>query len=266
MDPDPEELRAFAEDPGAYVVVGPDEERILTDDACVTFSPGAHFWSTSVQRVRFRTDQGGVDVGVGRIRARMMERGRYEAAWMIGPSATPGDLVARLLDLGMEAESDEGSVIMVLTDPPEPKVSAFDVKLVSSYEDHLSTIEVGIEGFGWTEHDAHDERHRARDTYHAERAGRHNARLLALDGDLPVATGTAWFSPFGLYLGGGATIPSHRRRGAMSALLAEAWQEAVRRGAPALVTFGGEMSAPVLEKMGFRPMGRVRHLIDRLDR
>jgi hypothetical protein len=36
----------------------------------------------------------------------------------------------------------------------------------------------------------------------------------------------AEFAAQDVYLGGGATIPSHRRRGAMSSLIASAWLEA----------------------------------------
>jgi hypothetical protein len=71
-------------------------------------------------------------------------------------------------------------------------------------------------------------------------------------------------SPLGLYLGGGATIPSDRRRGAMSALVARAWEEAVDRGTPALVTLGGAMAAAGLQRLGFRAVGRVWHLVDRI--
>jgi hypothetical protein len=85
-------------------------------------------------------------------------------------------------------------------------------------------------------------------------------------GDRPVAAGRAWFSPFGLYLGGGATLPSERRRGAMGALVARAWEEAVDRGTPTLVPLGGAMAAASLQRIGFRVVGRVWHLVDRIDR
>jgi hypothetical protein len=49
----------------------------------------------------------------------------------------------------------------------------------------------------------------------------------------------------------------------MSTLVGAAWDEAVRRGTRALVTHGGTMAAPMLERLGFRSLGRVRHLIDR---
>ena len=88
-------------------------------------------------------------------------------------------------------------------------------------------------------------------------------RLIALEGGRPIATGEARVSPHGIYLGGGATIPSHRRRGAMASLVGRVWQEAVRRKTPALVTYGGAMSASPLQRLGFRPVGTIRHLVDR---
>ncbi len=118
-------------------------------------------------------------------------------------------------------------------------------------------------GSGSRDADADDERRRAGATFEDERAGGSSARLLACDDGVPVATGRAWFSPTGIYLGGGATVPSHRRRGAMGALVAAAWDQAVARGTPALVTHGGSMAAPALEHLGFRARGEVRHAIDR---
>lgn len=254
-------LMPFAEDPGAFVAIGPDEERILSDRYCVTFSPGGHFWSTSVERLRFGAD--GIEGSVAEIRDLMTARGRKAAAWRVGPSSTPQGLHDLLLALGMEAESDDSSVILVLTEPPRVTPSPFDVRIVSTYEEHLATIEVGNKAFGFPDADALDECRRARATFESERDGGHCVRLLALDGDRPVATGRGWFSRFGIYLGGGATLPSDRGRGAMSTLIGAAWEEAVRRGTPALVTHGGRMAAPAMERIGFRSVGRVRHLIDR---
>jgi hypothetical protein len=257
----PDPLIAFAEDPGASVAIGPDEERILTDRYCVTFSTGEHFWSTLVEQLRFGAD---VDSAVEEVHDLMEARGRHAAAWRVGPSSTPEDLHERLIGVGMESESDEGSMILLLTEQPEAGSSSFDVRLVSTYEEHVAAVEVGIRGFEFPEADAKDERRRAGSTFEAERAGGHTVRLVAFDGDRPVATGRAWFSPFGLYLGGGATLSSDRARGAMSSLVARAWDEAVRRGTPALVTHGGRMAASPLQKLGFQAQGRVRHLVDRV--
>jgi hypothetical protein len=258
----PSKLRAFAEDPGAFVAIGPDEERILTDRYCLTFTPGEHFWSASVQRLRFGA--GDVAAGVSEIRGLVAARGRNAAAWTVGPWATPDGLLERLLGLGMESESDEGSLILILTQPPRLQAPGFEVRVVTSYQDHLAAIEVSNQGFRFPAEDALDERRRAPASFQSERAGGHSVRLLALDGDRPVATARAWFSPLGLYLGGGATIPSDRRRGAMGALVARAWEEAVDRGAPALVTLAGPMATAGLQRMGFEAVGRVWHLVDRI--
>ncbi|HSL14942.1 MAG TPA: hypothetical protein VK962_01570 [Actinomycetota bacterium] len=256
-------LLAFAEDPDEYTALGPDEERIVTDRFVVTFSPGEHHWSTTVGRVR--VGEGDVRGAVDALRDLMRERGRRAAAWTIGPSATPPRLRERLIDAGLTLESEEGSTILVLDEAPIVRVGPFDVRRVSTFEDHLAAIEVAIEGFGFSEADTDDERRRARDTFDAERRGDHVITFLALDSNRPVSTGYGCPSPHGLYLGGVATIPSDRRRGAMGAVVQGAWNEAVRRDTPAVVAHGGAMSRSSLERIGFRAVGRVDHLIDRLD-
>jgi hypothetical protein len=261
LEPLSGDLRAFAEDPGAFVVIGPDEERILTDRYSLTFTPGVHFWSASVERLRFGVDD--VAAQVTEIRGLVADRGRNAAAWTVGPSATPDGLLELLVAMGMRSESDEGSLILVLTEPPQAP-SPFEVRLVTSYEDHLAAIEVANQSFAFPSGDALDERRRAPASFQSERAGGHSVRLLALDGGRPVAVGRVWFSPLGLYLGGGATLPSKRRRGAMGALVARAWEEAVDRGTPTLVTLGGAMAAAGLQRIGFRAVGRVWHLVDRI--
>ena len=256
-------MLAFAEDPSAFVRIGPDEERIATDHAVVTFAPGEHFWSVIVARVRF--GDGDVAADLDEVRSLMRSRGRSAAAWSIGPSATPEEVVSRLTALGLERGSANGSTIMVLTRQPEVEPSRFDVRPVRTFDDHLASIEVSNEGFGLSPGDAEDELRRARDTFEAEREGDHTARLVVVDGDRAVATGRAWFGPQGVYLGGGATIPSHRRQGAMSSLVSAAWVEAVRRRTPALVTTGGDMSTSPLRRLGFEAVGQLDHLIDRFE-
>jgi hypothetical protein len=263
LEPLSADLRAFAEDPGAFVAIGPDEERILTNRYSVTFTPGERYWSASVQRLRFGVDE--VAAGVAEIRGLVADRGRTAAAWTVGPSATPEGLLELLVAMGMQSESDAGSLMLVLTEPPHIRSSPFEVRLVTSFEDHVAAIEVANKGFAFPGEDALDERRRARASFQSERAGGHSVRLLAVDGDRPVAAGRAWLSPLGLYLGGGATIPSDRRRGAMRALVARAWEEAVDRGTPALVTLGGAMATAGLQRIGFRAVGRVWHLVDRID-
>jgi hypothetical protein len=97
--------------------------------------------------------------------------------------------------MGMKSESDEGSLMLVLTEPPQIQAFPFEVRLVTSYADHLAAIEVANQGFAFPSEDALDERRRARASFQSERAGGHSVRLLVVDGDRPVAAGRAWFSP-----------------------------------------------------------------------
>jgi hypothetical protein len=256
-----DELLRFAEDPMAHVVVGPDEQRMLDPRFVVTFSPGNHVWSTSV--CRLRVGAGPVAATVEEVRALGAARGRRSAVWLVGDSATPGDLAEQLVAPGIEMHREVTSDVLVLTEPPhaDPNPS-FDVATVARLEDHRAAIEVAVAGFGFSSGDAEDERARAEATFRSEQSGGQGGRLLARAGGRPVATGRAWRSPWGLYLGGGATLPDDRGRGAMTALVVAAWGEAVRLGTPALVTHGGEMSTPILARLGFERVGRVVHFMD----
>ena len=82
-----------------------------------------------------------------------------------------------------------------------------------------------------------------------------------LDGVI-VSAGTCAPTPHGLLLYGGATLPRARRRGAYRALLRARWDEAVARGTPALITQGGSMSRPILERVGFEAVGHIHMLLD----
>lgn len=50
----------------------------------------------------------------------------------------------------------------------------------------------------------------------------------------------------------------------MTSLVGAAWDAAVARGTPVLVTHGGGMSSPILIGLGFRQVGQVVHLVDRV--
>lgn len=245
----------------AFLPPGVDEERIEDPRFIVTFSPGAHDWSVAVGRLR--CDPFEVVAMVDEVRALLRARGRDAAVWSVGGSATPSDLADRLIDLGLDREGT--SDVLAIDRPPARRfASGFDIRGVRSLEDLRIWIDVSAEAFGWSEHDAWDERMRAADTLEADCAEASTSRLIALDAGRPVAVARASPSPWGLYLGGVATLPSDRRRGAMTALLAAAWDEAVRRGTPALVAYGGPMSAPILAALGFEKIGEMVHLIDRL--
>ncbi|MBA2357966.1 MAG: GNAT family N-acetyltransferase, partial [Actinobacteria bacterium] len=86
--------------------------------------------------------------------------------------------------------------------------------------------------------------------------------FLAWLGGEPVATALAVFADHGALLIGGATLPEARGRGAYRALVRARWDEAVRRGTPALVVQAGAMSRPILDRVGFAPVCEIEILVD----
>ena len=63
---------------------------------------------------------------------------------------------------------------------------------------------------------------------------------LAFEGDLPIATGALFVQGDAGWLGLGATLPSHRRRGAQGAIMARRIRDAADLGCRWVVTETGE--------------------------
>ena len=74
---------------------------------------------------------------------------------------------------------------------------------------------------------------------------------------LPRLPGRTLFQQFFLALDESAAV-----RGAYRALLRARWDDAVSLGTPVLITQGGSMSRPILERLGFEPVGHVHMLMD----
>jgi GNAT superfamily N-acetyltransferase len=67
-----------------------------------------------------------------------------------------------------------------------------------------------------------------------------------------------------LWVAGGVTLPAFRGRGIYRALVRARWDDAVRLGAGALVVNAMvDTSYPILARLGFRAVGRIRLLADR---
>ncbi len=259
-----EPLRRLAEDPAAYLPVEPGEERIEDPRYLISLQPGSHPWSVGVQRLRM--DPSEVRSAVAEIHDVLTARGRSASMWSVGSSAMPADLPDRLQALGMVPEDGPGEAAMVLIRPPEPIPPApFVVRLADTVEENLAAVNVMIESFGFGQSDAAEARAQAETQFERLRASGHTRLALVWEDDVPIATGRVTFTPLGLFLGGGGTLPRARGRGAFSALIPVAWREAVRRGTPALVTWARrDTSEPILAKLGFEEVATIRLLRDDL--
>jgi GNAT superfamily N-acetyltransferase len=130
---------------------------------------------------------------------------------------------------------------------------------VETYEEFVAANEVQWEAFEAAPDEVEEYRAMLPDRWQDPKVMMHAAWL---DGAI-VSAGTCSATDHGLVLFGGATRPAARGRGAYRALIHARYQEAVARGTPALLTQAGAMSRPILERRGFRAVGRIDMLLDR---
>ncbi len=245
-------LLELAENANAFTPLGPQDERIVTDRYVLWIGPGDEpGWNVAQ---RFRLVPGEVESVRAELHALLRERGKRGCTWEIGSHATPADLVERLLALGLvDDEPTPLAVGMVLTEPPPAAPAGVEVRRASTDDEYFAAAQIAAVAFGQpvpTEPRRH-------------KPDPDNVVYLAwVDGE-PVARGSAAFGPHGVTLFGGSTLPEARGRGAYRALVAARWQDAVARGAPALVTQASPMSRPILARLGFREVCEIRILLDR---
>jgi len=253
-----EDLHAFA--PVAKGVRREDWGEVVLVDQGV---PAALFATAS--RVRFGPDP---EDSIRRVRGWFAGRGRAAFTWYLGPSSTPGDLEERLRAHGAAEDPAEPEHTAMVLDRPPLEASYRDrvrVRLVETFEDYCLAADIFDVGFGgsFTAEEVTAMRAQRADKY-VEYAG--DARLrryLALVDEVPVAAASGVVTDVGvMLLGGGATLPQARGRGAYRALVQARWDDAISQGCPALVTQASEMSRPILASMGFVAVGRIVELLD----
>lgn len=246
----------MAEYPNSFGPLGPGEERIETERFTLCMGAGRR-WNT-VQRQRFCADE--VDEVLGEVRSLLRARGRDRTQWEIGSAAEPPDLVELLLGRGLVRDEEPYAVALLLTSEPPPGPPELVARRVETFDEFAAAHAVQAEAFGTPEEEIAEGRatldQRWQDTPNLMHAA-------WLDGVI-VCAGTCAPTPQGLLLYGGATLEHARGRGAYRALLRARWDEAAARETPALITQAGAMSRPILERLGFEPIGHVHMLLDEL--
>ncbi len=241
----------LAENANSYTPLGPSDERDFNDRYVLWMGRGDEPGWNVAQRFRLR--EGELDEVREEIHARLRAKGRTACTWEVGTHATPVDLVDRLLELGLvDDEPTPLAVGMVLTDPPAQQAPGVEVRPVETYEEHLAASQIAAIAFGGPV---------PTKVTPPPRDPNNIVYLAFVDGE-PVARASGSFSPQGVTLFGGATLPEARGRGAYRALVAARWEDAVSRGTPVLVTQASPMSRPILAQLGFREVCEIRILLD----
>ena len=170
--------------------------------------------------------------------------------WVLAEPAS--EVVGALRDAGCRDPEPplEPTFTSLATEREPPAVDGVDVRRIEIFAEHLTGLEIMLASSGWTEEGAARQRADAAETFERRR-GRPGGEWLAFVDGRAVAWAGAVAGPRGLYLSGGATLPEARGRGCYRALIRARWDEAVRRGTPALVVHAQESSRPILERCGF---------------
>lgn len=188
-----------------------------------------------------------VDRVVAEVDALVARSGAEVCSWWLTERSTPSDLEQELLARGLRLiESDYLHAGMLSTTAP-PEVPGIEVRRVETLADHavarrLSHPELTDEQL------AEEWENGAEPTW-----------LAYVDGR-PASVGRAIYTRAGAYLMGGSTEEWARGRGAYRATVRARWDEAVRRGTPALAVGAGPMSQPILERLGFEQVIQFRRL------
>jgi GNAT superfamily N-acetyltransferase len=93
-------------------------------------------------------------------------------------------------------------------------------------------------------------------------SGHRHLLLATIAGEPAGAVGLGLFPPGGAAIGGGSVRPKFRGGGIYRALVAARLQIARNAGVDGLCVWGGDMSGPILARMGFETVGWRRFYVD----
>jgi GNAT superfamily N-acetyltransferase len=209
-----------------------------------------------------------VPATVAAARAWFAGHGRARFTWWVGSTARPADLVERLVEAGAQPSEHVVRAMVLDAEPPggggdDPHVH---VRRVESLDDYTTMVEIQCAAFGTPEEERAQALALSERRWRALVAAGTGLRYLAeLDGR-PVGTaGMERLEPGPALLVNGSVLEDARGRGVYRELLRARWRDARERGWLPLVVQAGPMSAPILERVGFRTVGELRLLRDDAD-
>jgi GNAT superfamily N-acetyltransferase len=212
--------------------------------------------------LRQRLEPESVADSVADARQWFRERGRARFTWAVADTATPAGLGELLLELGLRPDAhDPVATGMVLEHEP-PGTTGIEVRRVETFEDQLAGHEVSFDSFELTEEEIAVAREAMRERWERVKDDPRGDAFVALVDGRVVGSAGASYTDAGLYLGGGNVAKAARGRGVYRALVRARWDVAVARGTPTLVVQAGQMSRPILERLGFRTVCEIRAFVD----
>jgi GNAT superfamily N-acetyltransferase len=243
------ELLDFAEAMGPFLEPAPGRLLRLSDGYSLSADVG-DTWA-QVERIRLReVDLAGAIQDVDSF---MHGCGSGRASWWLTERSTPDE--SAFLAAGLRrVEADYLHAAMVLTTEP-PAAHGIEVRRIETLEEYAESRRLALAAFANPVQRIPSDDDLVVEWEHAV-----DPRFAAwLDGRM-ASVGRAVYTRAGGYLMGGSTAEWARGRGAYRAVVRARWDEAVRRGTPALAVGAGSMSRPILERLGFEQVLQFRRL------
>jgi GNAT superfamily N-acetyltransferase len=195
---------------------------------------------------------------------------RLPLMWILDPETEPPGFDEVLAARGVHPDpTAPGVAVMVLpadTHIESPNYPGLDIRdALASTADFQAADLVNAEAFGDPQRGttASDVAAQERRRLNQLAAGNRHVLLATVDGEAAGSSGLTVFAPAGAIITGGAVRPKFRGRGIYRAMVAARLDIARRAGVEGLQVWGGPMSAPILERMGFVKVGWRRFYPDR---
>jgi GNAT superfamily N-acetyltransferase len=224
----------------------------------VTITP----WPTA-QIVQFTDPALDVAAAVAAAREVARRHGKQTLGWWVAPEH---DRFAPALEAqGLVQKDTPGfeaveNCMALVGPPPGDPVPEVEVRLVGSLDEYCEASDLLSDVFSGPRVPREELERR----YEEQQAQANARQVVAVVGARIVGTSFAALADDGANLFGGSVHPDARGRGVYRAMVRARWELAVEHGTPALTVQAGRMSMPILERLGFRLVERVRIFVDDL--
>ena len=188
--------------------------------------------------------------------------------WVLDPGTRPPDFADRLAahDVHPAQGSLEIAVMVKAAGAVAPLAPVPGLAIVDVLDDealYRAADAVNREAF---EPDIEDEVRYAGSLEQRRRnqlaGGNRHVLLATIDGEPAGSAGLTLMPPRGAILNGGAVARKFRGRGVYRAMVAERLRIVGEAGLPGVSVWGGDMSRPILERLGFVKVGWRRFYLD----
>lgn len=242
--------------PGVKVIVTPRYQITLVPDFPI---PGPN----SVAWIRCRPDE--TDDVIREAQATIAPH-RLPVFWAIDPATEPPDFADHLARHGILRDSEVAVLVVpieaTVEAPPVPGLEFLDplADLATFRQMDAVAAEAFEAGAFGDDPESIAMQERRRLNFIA--AGNRRFLLATIDGEPAGAGNVALFPPAAATINGGSVRPKFRGRGIYRAMVAERLKIAREAGVDGLVVWGGDMSRPILERLGFVKVGWRRFYLD----